>query len=88
MTCPFYDQMYFRCVIGKFDNKAKFIKGDDKWNFKHASCPLTEIVTCKDCKHYKHYGVNGYCSKRVNTDSHTDVYREPDYFCALGERSE
>lgn len=51
-------------------------------------CPLIEIVTCKDCKHYKYHGANGYCSKRVNTDSNIDVYREPDYFCALGERSE
>ena len=51
-------------------------------------CPLVEIVTCKDCKHYKHHGVNGYCSKRVNTDSHTDVYRESDYFCAVAERKE
>jgi hypothetical protein len=50
------------------------------------SCPLVEIVTCKKCRHYKYHGANGYCSKRVNTDSHTDVYREPDYFCALGER--
>lgn len=55
---------------------------------RHHDCPLVEIVTCKDCKHYKHHGINGYCSKRVNTDSHTDVYREPDYFCKLGERRE
>lgn len=55
---------------------------------RHPNCPLTEIVTCKDCKNYKHHGINGYCSKRVNTDSNIDVYREPDYFCALGERKE
>ena len=55
---------------------------------RNYNCPLVEIVTCKDCKHYKHHGTNGYCSKRVNTDSHTDVYREPNYFCALGERRE
>ena len=49
--------------------------------------PVTPIHgTCKDCKHYKKHANNGYCSKRVNVDSHTDVYRKPNYYCALFER--
>lgn len=68
------------------DITGEWITGEEMK--RHKDCPLVEIVTCKECKHYKFHGDNGYCSKRVNTDSHTDVYREPDYFCKLGERRE
>jgi hypothetical protein len=50
-------------------------------------CPLVEIITCKDCKYYRNKGnKHSYCTKRLNVDSITDRYREPDYYCADAER--
>lgn len=52
-------------------------------------CPLVEIVTCKDCKYYRNKEDKySYCTKRLNVDSITDRYREPDYYCAYAERKE
>lgn len=52
-------------------------------------CPLVEIITCKDCKYYRNKGnKHSYCTKRLNVDSITDRYREPDYYCADAERSD
>lgn len=53
------------------------------------NCPLVEIVTCKDCKYYRNKeNKHSYCTKRLNVDSITDRYREPDYYCADAERKE
>lgn len=47
----------------------------------------TEVVTCKDCKYYRGKGEkHSYCSKRVNVDSITDRYREPDFYCKDAEK--
>lgn len=42
---------------------------------RHPNCPLTEIVTCKDCK-YNYENSCDYDGWGVNDD----------YFCAKGER--
>lgn len=89
MTCQFHNQMYNRCNIGHFETGAKFIKGNDKWNFKHPNCPLVEIVTCKDCKHW-----NKELTPRVpdNKEYHfcpmMDCNTSEDFYCADGERRE
>lgn len=51
----------------------------------HPDCPLVEIVTCKDCKHWK-FDENksilcGYCSD-LETETNEDFY------CADAERNE
>lgn len=73
MTCQYHDPLYDRCHIGHFDTGAKYIKGDDKWYFKHSECPLVEIITCKDCNQ-----VN--CSYHVQTCD-PEEYR-PNFYCA------
>jgi hypothetical protein len=41
------------------------------------------IITCKDCKYYRNKGnKRSYCTKRLNVDSVTDRYREPNFYCA------
>ena len=41
------------------------------------------IITCKDCKYYRNKGNKRYyCTKRLNVDSVTDRYREPNFYCA------
>lgn len=41
------------------------------------------IITCKDCKYYRNKGnKHSYCTKRLNVDSVTDRYREPNFYCA------
>jgi hypothetical protein len=57
---------------------------------RDSGCPLTEIVTCKDCKHWKDsdgvyrrgIGAESKCS--INTK---EVY-DGNFYCALGERRE
>lgn len=47
-------------------------------------CPLTEVVTCKDCKH------NGtmYCKCFMCDGNEYMSYHNPNFFCADGERKE
>lgn len=60
---------------------------DLKGLYNRDGCPLVEIITCKDCKYYRNKGnKHSYCTKRLNVDSITDRYREPDYYCADAER--
>ena len=41
------------------------------------------IITCKDCKYYRNKeNKRSYCTKRLNVDSVTDRYREPNFYCA------
>lgn len=44
---------------------------------RHSNCPLVEIVTCKDCKHYR----NGleHCTQWVMSTN-------DDFYCADAER--
>lgn len=61
----------------------------DMLDERPSDCPLVEIVTCKECKYYRNKEDKySYCTKRLNVDSITDRYREPDYYCANGERRE
>lgn len=82
MTCEFHDQMYNRCNIGHFETGAKFIKGDDKWYFKHPNCPLVEIVTCEECEHWHDDGVMTTCDKNIGHGFPRDHY------CADAKRRE
>lgn len=54
----------------------------DMYNSKLANCPLVEIVTCKDCKHWHDDGIMTTCDKNIGHGFPRD------YFCADGERGE
>jgi hypothetical protein len=64
--CPFYNICTHRETI--------------KSNFKPSDCPLKEIVTCKDCKHWIK---NRYCYKHT-----PQVITYESDFCNYGERRE
>lgn len=52
---------------------------------------LTEIVRCRDCKHYGCYDSSTWCSRTYEqVPSGTCDYQtvEPDGFCAWGERND
>ena len=60
-----------------------------KTNYKPSDCPVKaleqepRIITCKECKYYRSKGNKySYCTKRLNVDSVTDRYREPNFYCA------
>ena len=58
---------------------------------------VSQVVRCKDCKHFKHYGKTsllidgknikaGWCYRRAR---HNEEYRmTPEDFCSYGERKE
>ncbi len=46
------------------------------------SCPLVEIVTCKDCKYWHNDEIMTTCDKNIGNGFPRD------YFCADGERRE
>ncbi len=76
----------YSCMQGAKEIPVPWIRQMEE---RASDCPLVEIVTCKDCKYYRNKGNKySYCTKRLNVDSITDRYREPDYFCANGERKE
>lgn len=54
-----------------------------------SDCPLTEIVTCKDCKNWLK-GVNTQMSdyKEYNFCPMVDFNTSEDFYCAAGERKE
>jgi hypothetical protein len=49
---------------------------------KHSDCPLVEIVTCKDCKHWHDDGIITTCDKHIGHGFPRD------HFCADAERRE
>lgn len=54
-------------------------------------CPLVEIVTCKDCKHYKRIELNSCDEVITFCEKHSDKncrYTSPNFYCADAERRE
>lgn len=51
---------------------------------KHPYCPLTEIVTCKDCKYYRSKDGDEWCTTHSFKDN--KFWVREDYYCADGER--
>lgn len=76
------------CVEDKYADMTCVLLGEE-WeetdyneNHRDDNCPLVEIVTCKDCKHWHDSGISSTCDKNIG-------YGFPkDYFCADGERRE
>lgn len=60
----------------------------DEWkdneNHRAENCPLTEIITCKDCKH------NGTmrCKCFMCDGNEYMSYKHPNFYCADAERRE
>lgn len=96
MTTLFFDEYVWKCknckkaiVLPGVAPSLKDLQGKG-WNF----CPFcgeminyrycegradSEIIRCKDCVHAKHYGELVGCER-------IDGLREPDWYCADGER--
>jgi len=56
---------------------------------RHPNCPLVEIVTCKDCKHWdKCSAPRVPDEKEYHYCPMEDFNTAEDYFCAYGERKE
>ena len=79
------------CPLAREDGGAcqlADVRTSDKGRPKN--CPLVEIVTCKDCKHWKdsdgvfHRGIGAESKCPINTK---EVF-EGNFYCALGERRE
>ena len=56
------------------------ISGTDIVTNPKGNCPLVEIVTCKDCKHWHDDGIMTTCDKNIGNGF------PKDYYCADGER--
>ena len=80
--CPIIDKENGQCQKTK-----KYIYGNDI----PSDCPLVEIVTCKDCKHYKRIELNSCDEVITFCEKHSDKncrYTSPNFYCADGERRE
>lgn len=55
----------------------------DEWkdnkNHRAENCPLTEIITCKDCKHYRN---------SLNHCKQWGMSTTDDFYCGFAERRE
>lgn len=63
VDCPLYNVCKHRDTI--------------RVNYKPSDCPLVEIITCKDCKHWdkrKYRGNTCYCEMRM-------IHTDPNEFC-------
>jgi hypothetical protein len=69
----------------RFEGACKYTDFGDYQTKRNPSCPLVEIVTCKDCKYCEKDMVEGieylWCTK-------DDCGTSEDYYCADGERRE
>ena len=74
-----------RCNFWNIDSEICTIlcqPNEDKMTIRK-NCPLTEIVTCKDCKYCVMTEVGCYCDRHIHRlDTHLDKY------CADAERKE
>lgn len=75
---------YNHCLEGFIANEEigcplnDYIESHQYKNAIHPDCPLIEIVTCGECKHY----VREAC----RLDPFWERYTEPNDFCSQGER--
>ena len=85
------------CPISHVDEIDYYICGEIGKNVYlyaneiHPDCPLVEIVTCKECKHYKEIPLNSSdeiiatCKKNKDRNYH---FLRPNFYCADAERRE
>ena len=74
--CPLCNEDGGACMLGAYDPKTDTKKERAK------DCPLVEIVTCKDCKHWYDTG------NKISTCMLHARLCERDFYCANGERWE
>lgn len=72
VECPMYQQSGINVYCG-----ADYVGIDNV--YKRNNCPLVEIVTCKDCKHWD--TEDTHCM-------HINNFTDKDFYCADGERRE
>lgn len=69
-------------MLAEIENLHKYISKLES----QIATEKVEIITCKDCKYYRKKGNKySYCTKRLNVDSITDRYREPNFYCKDAE---
>ena len=65
-----------KAIIGHHDEYGEYKTK------RHPDCPLVEIITCKDCKHWHDDGIMTTCDKNIGHGFPRD------HFCADAERRE
>lgn len=82
--CPLCNEDGGDCMLGAYDTKTDTKKERAK------DCPLAEIVTCMDCKHWK--DSDGVYRRGIGAESKCPINNskvfEGTFFCADGERRE
>lgn len=80
------EEMPKSCAKCRVRHECKVADEWDEFEWNHYErcngCPLVEIVTCKDCKHWHDDGIMTTCDKNIGHGF------PGDYFCADGERKE
>ena len=90
IDCPFVKAEGTKFFCSRI---MKYIDKDNLGN-KHDDCPLVEIVTCKDCKHWDKCSVPRVLDEDDEDEKEyrychlEDFNTAEDYFCAYGERKE
>lgn len=85
--CEFHKDtgMVIHCPLYNFCDKRTTVRV----NFKPIDCPLAEIVTCKDCKHWvKELTPRVPDTKEYHFCPMMDCNTAEDFYCADGERRE
>ncbi len=81
--CPLCNEDGGACMLGAYETKT------DTKKERASDCPLVEIITCKECKHW----MNDLTPRVPDTkDYHfcpmMDCNTAEDFYCADGERRE
>ena len=81
----------FECDFYLHGCRLKFTEECNPSIERAKDCPLVEIVTCKDCKHWDKE--EEYCKKSTNEmgwseDEYYRVYTDKDFYCADAKRRE
>ena len=84
ILCPFIDNDgWYSCDVNPM---ARTVIENDQ---RAKDCPLVEIVTCKDCKHWeKLLSPQTPTNKEYHFCPMMDMYTPNDFFCRDGERRE
>lgn len=75
--CP--EECYYKRLGGHLCERLDKNTDDERWGKRLDDCPLVEIITCQDCKHYRN-SLN-HCKQWCM--STTD-----DFYCGFAERIE
>jgi hypothetical protein len=79
----------------RFEGACKYTDFGDYQTKRNPSCPLVEIVTCKDCRYWHDDGITTICLQSSHPSALCYTFDKSighgfpkDHFCADGERRE